>query len=143
MSVEGKGIRISLVRSWSASEILDLYRTAGWWKEEYDPADISRIIEGSFGFAVAVDTGSGRAIGMGRAISDGISDAYLQDLIIDPQFRGRGIGGSIVSILIEHCKKSGISWIGIIAEPDSEKFYLTHGFERMEGYLPMIYRGDL
>jgi ribosomal protein S18 acetylase RimI-like enzyme len=139
---DNKGIRISLVRSWNADEIVDLYRTAGWWKEEYDPADIPRIIEGSFGFAVAVDTGSRRAIGMGRAISDGISDAYLQDLITDPRFRGRGIGKSIVSMLVEHCKKSGISWIGIIAEPDSEKFYLPLGFERMDGYLPMIYRGD-
>ena len=136
------GIQISLVRSWNENEIVNLYRAAGWWKEEYDPADICQIIEGSFGFAVAIDTGSGRAIGMGRAVADGISDAYLQDLITDPKFRGKGIGKSIVSMLVEHCKKSGISWIGLIAEPGSEEFYLSLGFERMRGYVPMIYHGD-
>ena len=139
---DGSGIRISLVSSWNEKEILELYRTAGWWKEEYDPAEISRIIEGSFGFAVAIDTTSGRAIGMGRVIADGISDAYLQDLITDPRFRGRGIGKSIVSVLVAHCKKAGITWIGLIAEPGSEEFYLPLGFERMEGHVPMIYRGD-
>jgi GNAT superfamily N-acetyltransferase len=138
---DGSGIRISLVSSWNEKEILELYRTAGWWKEEYDPAEISRIIEGSFGFAVAIDTTSGRAIGMGRVIADGISDAYLQDLITDPRFRGRGIGKSIVSVLVAHCKKAGITWIGLIAEPGSEEFYLPLGFERMEGHVPMIYRG--
>jgi ribosomal protein S18 acetylase RimI-like enzyme len=139
---DDRGIRISLVRSWNETEILDLYRTAGWWKEEYDPAEIRRIIEGSFGFAVAIDTASGRAIGMGRAISDGVSDAYLQDLIMDPRFRRRGIGRSIVSVLVAYCKKSGISWIGLIAEPGSENFYIPLGFGRMEGHVPMIYRGD-
>jgi GNAT superfamily N-acetyltransferase len=79
---------------------------------------------------------------MGRVIADGISDAYLQDLITDPRFRGRGIGKSIVSVLVAHCKKAGITWIGLIAEPGSEEFYLPLGFERMEGYVPMIYRGD-
>ena len=139
---DNPNISISLVRSWNEKEIADLYRTAGWWKEEYDPADIHRIIEGSFGFAVAIDTGSGRAIGMGRVISDGVSDAYIQDLITDPKFRERGIGKSIVSILVGHCRKSGISWIGLIAEPGSEEFYLPLGFERMAGHVPMIYRGD-
>ena len=31
---------------------------------------------------------------MGRAISDGCSDAYIQDVVVYSEFRGQGIGGS-------------------------------------------------
>ena len=36
---------------------------------------------------------------------------------------------------------AGISWIALVAEPDSENFYLPLGFARMEGHVPLIYRG--
>ena len=134
-------IRVSLVESWDSAEIVFLYKTEGWWKDTYDPAEIPRLITGSFAFAVAADT-NGHAIGMGRAISDGVSDAYIQDLVILPEYRCRGIGTRILSVLIKHCKQAGLSWIGLIAEPDSEEFYLPLGFERMPGHIPMIYRGE-
>ena len=134
-------IRVSLVESWDSAEIVFLYKTGGWWKDTYDPAEIPRLITGSFAFAVAADT-NGHAIGMGRAISDGVSDAYMQDLVILSEYRGKGIGTQILSVLIKHCKQAGLSWIGLIAEPDSEEFYLPLGFERMPGHIPMIYRGE-
>ena len=134
-------IRVSLVESWDSAEIVFLYKTGDWWKDTYDPAEIPRLITGSFAFAVAADT-NGHAIGMGRAISDGVSDAYIQDLVILPEYRCRGIGTRILSVLIKHCKQAGLSWIGLIAEPDSEEFYVPLGFERMPGHIPMIYRGE-
>ena len=134
-------IRVSLIESWDSAEIVFLYKTGDWWKDTYDPAEIPRLITGSFAFAVAADT-NGHAIGMGRAISDGVSDAYIQDLVILPEYRCRGIGTRILSVLIKHCKQAGLSWIGLIAEPDSEEFYLSLGFERMPGHIPMIYRGE-
>jgi len=130
---------IDIVRSWDPQEIIRLYTVGGWWKEEYDPAEIPRLIAGSFAFAVAVDTRDGKAIGMGRAISDGVSDAYIQDLVVLPEYRGNDVGTAIVSRLIEHCKNVGITWIALIAEPGSERFYQTLGFTRMEGHIPLKY----
>jgi hypothetical protein len=48
-------VAIRLVHAWDEGEIADLYRAGGWWKEEYDQAEIPRLIQGSFLFAVAVD----------------------------------------------------------------------------------------
>ena len=141
MTIGTDSIRISLIKSWDNAEIVFLYKTGGWWKDTYNPAEIPRLITGSFAFAVAVDNNK-RAIGMGRAISDGVSDAYIQDLVILPEYRGRGIGTRILSVLIKNCKQAGLSWIGLIAEPDSEEFYVPLGFERMPGHIPMIYRGE-
>jgi aralkylamine N-acetyltransferase len=135
-------VLIRLVDSWGEDDIVHLYRAGRWWKDEYDPRSINGLIRGSFAFAVAIDPTSGHAIGMGRIISDGVSDGYLQDLVILPEFRHRGIGRKIVTALIQKCRDTGISWIGLIAEPDTEIFYEPFGFHRMEGHIPLILSGD-
>jgi GNAT superfamily N-acetyltransferase len=138
----GDNIAIQLVHLWDEVEIANLYRAGGWWKDEYDPQELPRLIQGSFLFAVAVNIKTGRAVGMGRVISDGVSDGYIQDLVVLPEYRKTGIGTQIVSTLVKKCVELGISWIGLIAEPDTEKFYLPFGFHPMEGHTPLIFRSD-
>jgi len=133
---------ISLVDAWDGDEIADLYRAGGWWKDEYKVEELSHLIRGSFIFAVAADDRTGRAIGMGRVLSDGVSDGYIQDLVVLPEYRHSGIGTRIVAELARRCRERGLSWIGLIAEPGSSSFYLPLGFRKMEGYIPMIYRGE-
>jgi ribosomal protein S18 acetylase RimI-like enzyme len=142
MTILGHNITIRLVQAWSGNEIANLYRAGGWWKEEYDPGELPRLIRGSFLFAVAVDPETGQAVGMGRVISDGVSDGYIQDLVVLPEYRKSRIGTRIVSLLVKKCVESGISWIGLIAEPGTENFYLPFGFRPMEGCIPLIFRGD-
>ncbi|MGA9100034.1 MAG: hypothetical protein WB392_14000 [Methanotrichaceae archaeon] len=45
----------------------------------------------SYLFAIAMDTITGRTIGIRRVISDGISNAYIQDLVILPLWRKENI----------------------------------------------------
>jgi len=134
-----ENIVIKLVDSWPEQDIVSLYKIGGWWKESYDSSLVHTMITGSFVFAVVVDTVKEKTIGMGRVISDGISDAYIQDLIVDPEYRGQGIGKKLVDTLISHCKTSGIVWIGVIAEPGSHEFYHHLGFAEMKGNIPMLY----
>jgi GNAT superfamily N-acetyltransferase len=140
--IVGDDIAIQLVHAWDDAEIANLYRAGGWWKEEYDQKELPRLIRGSFLFAVAVDRKTGHAVGMGRVISDGVSDGYIQDLVVLPHYRKTGIGAQIVSALVKKCVEQGISWIGLIAEPDTEKFYLPFGFHPMEGHVPLKFRSD-
>jgi len=135
-------IVVQLVRSWDNNEIADLYRAGGWWKDEYDPSALGSLIGGSFLFAVAVDKKTGKAVGMGRVISDGVSDGYIQDLVVFPAYRKSGIGKEIISALVDRCVKAGVTWIALIAEPGSEQFYLPLGFKTMEGHVPLIFRGE-
>ena len=135
-------IGVQLVQAWDGNEIANLYRAGGWWKEEYDPNELSRLIVGSFLFVVAADLKTGQAVGMGRVIADGVSDGYIQDLVVLPEYRKTGIGARIVSILVKKCVERGISWIGLIAEPGTENFYLPFGFHPLEGHTPLIFRSD-
>jgi spermidine synthase len=75
---------------------------------------------------------------MGRAISDGISDAYIQDMTVLPEFRGQGIGTGIVKEILKQLQADGLQWIGLIAGSHSHPFYRKLGFEEMPASTPMI-----
>jgi len=119
--------------------LVELYSAGGWWRE--DPswrASLHAMVSGSYCFLVARED-SGRIVGMGRALSDGASDAYLQDIVVLESHRGRGIGREIIRRLTERCAAAGIGWIGLIAEPGTQEFYESLGYRVMPGHLPMLY----
>ncbi|HPZ32265.1 MAG TPA: GNAT family N-acetyltransferase [Methanoculleus sp.] len=136
MTYEGE-FEVRLVDTWDLDAIADLYRAGGWWKEEWNPTGLPSLIRGSFAFAVAVESSTGRTVGMGRVISDGVSDGYVQDLVVHPNYRDRDIGTMILSALLKECTSAGVTWIALIAEPETEAFYARSGFQRMEGHTPM------
>jgi len=105
-----------------------------------DANKLPELISGSYLFAVAIEVINERAVGMARVISDGIADAYIQDLVVLPAWRQKGVGKMIVSKLLEHCRSRGILWIGLIAQPGTDGFYRPLGFKQMEGYMPMLFR---
>jgi GNAT superfamily N-acetyltransferase len=134
-------ISVHIVKEWNTGELVDLYHAGGWWEKDQDPCHIPDLVQSSYAFAVAVHEPSGRTIGMGRVISDGVSDAYIQDLVILHEYRGLGAGKEIVTSLLRFCISRNIRWIALIAEPGTEEFYAGLGFSPMKDHVPMKYRG--
>lgn len=118
--------------------IVGLYRQAGWWpgSEAEDYSRLARLVTQSHCFAAAIV--DGELIGMGRAISDGVSDAYIQDVTVDQTWRGRGIGSRIVRRIVERLQNDGLGWVGLIAESGSSPFYEQFGFKDMANSRPML-----
>jgi ribosomal protein S18 acetylase RimI-like enzyme len=133
-------IEIKFVNKWPESEIIKLYKAGGWWKDTYNTSGVKPLIAGSFAFAVVINKNTGKTIGMGRIISDGVSDAYIQDLVILPEYRGRGIGKMLVKQLLKYCLSKKLVWIGLISEPGQDEFYTSVGFKHMKNYVPMKYK---
>ena len=133
-------IQIKIVDNWPDKDIVELYKAGNWWKDTYDSSGIKDLIKGSFAFAVAIDNKSKKAVGMGRLISDKVSDAYIQDLVVLPEYRDKGIGKKIVETLLDFCKSKNLHWIGLIAEPNQDGFYENLGFRTMKKHVPMRYQ---
>lgn len=118
-------------------QIKYLYKKAKWVSEEDTNFTwLNYFIKNSFLFAL-IKTKDNKIIGMGRVITDSVSDAYIQDLFILEEYRGKGIGKKLVNYLIENIKSKGINWIALIAEPGSKVFYEKIGFKVMENHTPM------
>ncbi len=139
-SCSREDIRFLFIRKGYERDILQLYYQEKWIKPEEHVSipDIRKVIEGSFAFLVAVD--GSRAIGMARALSDGYSDAYIQDVVVCNAYQGCGIGKKLVSLLVEYLKKEGIDWIGLVAKPGTRQFYRKLNFEVLKDHYPMQLR---
>ena len=126
--------------------ILALYRLAGWWQSSgvagRDRDQVRGIIGGSHCFLIATETlkRETAVIGMGRSISDGASDAYIQDVVVTPAHRGRGIATEIIERIVQRLQGDGIEWIGLVAERNTRALYEPLGFSPMADSVPMLYR---
>lgn len=128
---------LSSADSHQAKQIIDLYRMGGWWNENVDNTELVQgIVKGSHCFLVAMQ--SQQIVGMGRALSDGVSDAYIQDVIVNKQFQNQGIGKKIIEMLTAELVAAGLKWIGLIAEAGSHPFYSRIGFQKMANATPML-----
>lgn len=118
-------------------DIIYLYKEAGWFREWDTEKRIKQIIEKSYLFVVAFY--KDKIVAMGRVISDGINDAYIQDLKVRDDFKNKGLGTAIVNFIKKALLKKGFKWIGLISEKDTEEFYIKNGFKYMKGMKFFIY----
>ena len=139
-SRSGKGpFCYRVVRKMRTQDVVRLYKAGGWWRESRAwRALIPRMVRGSSCFVIAEDR-DGKVVGMGRAISDGVSDAYIQDVVVLKHVRGQGIGAELIRRLTRHLKKRRIGWIGLVAEPGTRRFYERLGYGRLRGFEPMLF----
>jgi len=72
---------------------------------------------------------SGKLIGAGRALADGVDCSYICHVAVLPDMQGAGIGKGIVTRLVELSR--GHNKIILYANPGKEAFYKKLGFKRM------------
>lgn len=131
-------IQIRQVTVLPVDQLIGLYQDLGWWTESrYQRASIPKLITGSFCFFAAFH--GDRLVGIGRVLSDGVSDAYLHEIGVHSNYRRRGIGKELVWRLTAYCMEKDLEWIGLIATPENEEWYRKCGYERLTGYHPMLY----
>ena len=132
---------IRIIKCAPASALERIYRSVGWYDESFSAEAIEKIPQNSTLFAGAfIDN---EMVGMGRLLSDGVSDGCIQDVAVIKEFQGLGIGRAIVKKIVEESLKRGIDWIQLIATPGNEKFYSSLGFEPMQNHTPMLFKGIL
>lgn len=68
-----------------------------------------------------------RQLGYARAISDGVSLAYLADLFVLPEARGRGLGVEIVREMVERGPLASLWWM--LHTEDAHGLYARFGFQ--------------
>jgi len=118
-------LEFSFGRRIDAGQLLRLYRQTGWAKERR-LEDVRRMLANS-GIVLGVWDGD-RLIGFARAISDGVYKAMIDDVVVDEEMRGRGIGSEIVRRMVERLKD-----VQVVFLPCGERmvpFYQRFGFER-------------
>jgi len=136
-------------------DVSDGISFAGHEERPIDPAEVRRLYEGvtwghgrdqsviaaSVEACVAVGAwDGGKLVGFTRALSDGWFRAYVEDVMIDPEYRGNKIGERMVAALLR--KLSHIEIVSLFCEPERVAFYGRNGFSPNKTQVMMHRRND-
>lgn len=112
----------------TAEDFIRLKTATGFMDRPLEQADRA-IRNGLFNVTAICD---GKVVGMGRLVGDGAMYWYLQEIIVLPEYQGKGIGKSIVGRLLEHIRENTIPGtgveVGLTAVKGKEPFYEKFGF---------------
>ena len=100
----------------------DQYWTAGIPRE-----DLARAQLGASAWVGAHDE-HGKLVATARAVADGARLAYLLDVVVDPTWRGRGLGRAVTRLLLDHPQVRDTRVIRLRTR-DMQRFYARLGFE--------------
>lgn len=112
--------------------VAKMYVDAGW-SDRVDEDGTRRALKNTYCAFAAFE--GGKFAGFFRALSDGVSDAYLLDLFVYEQFRRRGIALALCRRIVEKLKSDGISWITCISTPEGKPVY-SRIAGVMDGHVP-------
>jgi len=98
--------------------------TRSYWSPGIAFHTVQRGVEHSIPFGVLEN---GQHVAFARVISDRTTFAYLADVFVLEEFRGRGIGSWMMAGILAHPELRGLrTWL--LATRDAHRLYGKHGF---------------
>ena len=111
----------------SFDEIFPLYEAVGWTNYTSNPIMLQNALEHSL-FLLSARDEEGKLIGFLRAVGDGYSIVYIQDIIVLPEYHRQGIGTQLLRQTMEHFKEVYQTILTTDSELKTVAFYESNGF---------------
>lgn len=138
------GYKISSDTSDMDISVIHGYIARSYWAENIPLNTMEMAINNSLCFGVFTD--SGNQVAFARMITDTATFAYLADVFVLEEHRGKGISKWIMKNIIEHPKLQGIRRMAL-ATSDAHGLYEQFGFKAlsspksfMELHHPEVYK---
>jgi GNAT superfamily N-acetyltransferase len=103
------------------------FLAASYWATGRSRQVVERSIAHSICFGAYED---GRQIGFARVATDRAVFAYLMDVFVVPEHRGRGVGESLVRAVLAHPDLQGLKLIALRTR-DAHGLYARFGFHAL------------
>ena len=121
------------------------FLTGSYWAKNIPRATLDKSLRNSLCFALLEGE---RQIGFARVVSDRATFAYLADVFVLPEFRGRGLATWLLTCVLAHPELQGLRrWV--LATRDAHGLYRKLGFTPlkrpdifMERHDPNVYGGS-
>ena len=136
---------ISTERSRLDVALIHDYLGSSYWAQGIPRAVVERSIQHSLCFGAYLD---GRQTGFARVVTDYATFAYVADVFVVPEHRGRGISKLLLRAILEHPELQGLRRF-LLATHDAHGLYAQFGFQPlahpehfMTVHKPDVYRGE-
>ena len=119
---------IEYVDGIGVADFIALHVAVGW--AALKPEKARRALENS---AIVLSAVEGeRVVGVVRVISDLCYLAHIEDVMVLPEYQGRGIGSTLVDAVLQRLRglidEGGQMLVCLISAPNKEGFYGRRGF---------------
>lgn len=108
-------------------DVIESFLTQSYWAKNIPRPTLDKSLRNSLCFALLQGD---RQIGFARVVSDRATIAYLADVFVLPDWRGRGLAKWLLTCVLEHPELQGLRrWI--LGTRDA------HGLYRQLGFTPL------
>ena len=105
-------------------DVVHGFLTESYWCPGIPRETVQRSIDNAIPFSLFV---GGRAAGFARVVTDRATVAYLGDVFVLPEFRGRGLSKWMMECVVAHPELQGLRrWI--LLTRDAHQLYTRYGF---------------
>ena len=118
-------IEIKDYNNYKQEEIIDLYKSVGWINYTQQPEKLKMGYENSLCILAAY--WEDKLVGILRAVGDGATIVFIQDILVLPEYQRRGIGTSLVKAVMK--KYSDVYQMELLTDDTQETitFYKSLG----------------
>lgn len=108
------------------AQIAQLRKAVGWngMEDSY-----KKSLANSFFYICCYDNDN--LIGFLDVVSNGVTDAYIQDVVVNPSYQGKCIGTELMNMAIDKLKNEGIYAISVLFDKNLLSYYQRFGFHIM------------
>lgn len=108
----------------SPAAIANLRQSVGWNKMAHDLADAR--LHNAFHLCCFDKE---RLVGYISVVSNGVTDAYIQDLMVHPEYQQQGIGRELMQRTLDRLRADGIYMVSVIyGDAVLQQYYEEFGF---------------
>ncbi|MEP3209886.1 MAG: GNAT family N-acetyltransferase [Maribacter sp.] len=108
--------------------IHDYMTEKSYWAKERTIQQTKKTVENSFCFGMYTD--AKQQIGFARIVTDFVFFGNIMDVIIDPEYQGKGLGKKLVEFMLQHDAIKSLQTITLKTK-DAHSFYEKYGFQRV------------
>jgi GNAT superfamily N-acetyltransferase len=114
---------------------------SSYWAQGIPRAVVERSIQHSLCFGAFLD---GRQVGFARVITDFAAIAYVADVFVVPEHRGRGMSKLLMRAILEHPELQGLRRF-LLATQDAHGLYAQFGFQPLTHpeYFMTVHKPDI
>ena len=106
------------------SVIHDFISNQSYWAQGRTVETVQRALDNSLNFGIYK---TDQQVGFGRVVTDYATFAWIADVFVLPEFRGRGLSKWLVEVMLEHPQLQGFRrWV--LATKDAHSLYARFGF---------------
>ena len=100
-----------------------------YWRKGAEYERVARSIRMSLPLSVHLPSAAPTMVGFARIVTDTATHAWLDDLFVVREHRGRGIAGAMIRAALQHPAVADAS-LQLLLTADAQHLYERHGFRR-------------